>query len=330
MQRDKVSLHVHQPGTSIPRYDTIQVLRFGAALMVVLTHCASGYFLPGNAGVDIFFVISGFIITRVLGQRTAGDFARDRLTRIYPIYWLALLPLLPWGGAFDPARLATSASLWPWFGAINLPYLVPGWTLMYELLFYAGACLVLWRGWTRWLLGAAFLACFLLAARHPLLGFLGNPIIFEFLFGVALAKVRPTRLRALGAAALLLGLLCFPLLADPRFGIPDWNFLPTDRALIWGIPALLVVWGGLQWEGCFEGRWWRLLVLGGEASYALYLSHATVLLFAPHNPYLKLALMPPLCVLISLPVHRWIELPVTRAARRLLRMRNRPSASLPA
>jgi exopolysaccharide production protein ExoZ len=311
------------------RVETIQALRFMAAGLVVLAHCASGYFLPGVAGVDIFFVISGFIITRVLGSRGAGEFALDRLTRVYPIYWLALLPLLPLA-AVEPARLATSLTLWPWFGAVNMPYLVPGWTLSYELLFYAGACLVLWRKWAILPLAAVFVVCFAFSHTHPLLGYLGNPIIFEFLLGVALAKLKPSQHRAWGMLALVVGTLAIPLLADPRFGDPAWNFQPSDRALVWGVPALLIVWGGLQWEGRLSGRFWLLLVLGGEASYALYLSHPTLLLFAPTNPYLKLALMPLVCVAVSFPVHWWMEKPITRAARRLVERSIRRQEQAPA
>ena len=79
-------------GADIQRLISIQCLRFAAATAVVLAHCSSGRFLFGSFGVDIFFVISGFIITRVMARREAIPFLIDRLTRIYPIYWLCLAP----------------------------------------------------------------------------------------------------------------------------------------------------------------------------------------------------------------------------------------------
>src|SRR5438128_2745859 len=66
----------------------------------------------GAAGVDLFFVISGFIMAQVSLGRTAGQFLGDRLWRIYPLWWVAVLPwlfLLPRG----PTFIASSLTLWP-------------------------------------------------------------------------------------------------------------------------------------------------------------------------------------------------------------------------
>ena len=83
-----------EPIAPVGRLVSIQCLRFAAAGLVVLTHTSSGYFVYGAFGVDIFFVISGFIITHVMRQREPGSFLLDRLTRIYPLYWLFLVPLV--------------------------------------------------------------------------------------------------------------------------------------------------------------------------------------------------------------------------------------------
>jgi peptidoglycan/LPS O-acetylase OafA/YrhL len=108
------------------RIQNIQALRGGAVLMVVLFHLAGmekefgggERLLPrlagsGRAGVDLFFVVSGFIMVTVTagagrGLRSAGDFLYHRATRIYPVYWfytavlIGLHALIP--AAFDPAR----------------------------------------------------------------------------------------------------------------------------------------------------------------------------------------------------------------------------------
>ena len=85
---------------------SIQVLRFVAALMVVYLHAsflaftATGSYgiLPanlselGNAGVDIFFVISGLIIAKVAPGRTAREFMASRIKRVVPIYFVFTIP----------------------------------------------------------------------------------------------------------------------------------------------------------------------------------------------------------------------------------------------
>ncbi|RST30170.1 acyltransferase [Sphingomonas ginkgonis] len=323
----------NEPSLPPRRFETVQALRFAAAGLVVLAHCASGYFLPGTAGVDLFFVISGFIITRLLSDRSALEFAADRLTRIYPIYWLASVPLLVMGWDGSLQRLLTSLTLWPWFGELKLPFLVVGWTLSFEMLFYLGAGLVLWSRRTIPLLGLAYLLFlgFGYAGAHPLFAYLGNPMVLEFLAGVLIACLPLTRFRAIGLLAALAGIIAIPLLGRPEFGWPDHMLGFTSRAFLWGPFAALIVWGALQWEGAFRGRLWDWIVEGGDASYSLYLVHPTILLLAPANPYLKLALMPLVCVAASFPFHWWVERPLTQASRRLLRLtpsngRSRPPA----
>ena len=97
---------------------SIQVLRAVAACAVVVLHAYPKVHAPvgsagyGAAGVDLFFVISGFIMASVAEGRSAAGFAADRLWRIYPLWWLAVLPwlfLVPRG----PTFIASSLTLWP-------------------------------------------------------------------------------------------------------------------------------------------------------------------------------------------------------------------------
>jgi exopolysaccharide production protein ExoZ len=262
-------------GTSAPngQLRSIQVLRGIAALAVVLTHLGYG---PGAAGVDIFFVISGFIMGSITQRRvTPYKFATDRLWRVFPPY---LIALLPWIGT-DPTRLAASLTLWPiWGGRYVMPFLLVGWTLSFELLFYAAVTVSLC---TRrpWLVIGTYICCLLgyIAQRSALMSYIGSPMCLEFLFGLAIVRLPQSRPVALVAllcgAALLLGLPASNFDVTPEKFV---HVLPW-RALFWGIPAAMVVYGALCFEARF-GRRWNALVLLGGASYSLYLTHLGIVL----------------------------------------------------
>lgn len=107
---------------------SIQVLRAIAVLAVLLYHAAG--WSHGQAGVDLFFVISGVIIGIVMVGRSANAFIAARLWRIYPVYWFNALPLLAAAAVFGiltPARLAASLTLWPVWALTRRPILsLPG------------------------------------------------------------------------------------------------------------------------------------------------------------------------------------------------------------
>jgi peptidoglycan/LPS O-acetylase OafA/YrhL len=135
----------------------IQFLRFAAAFAVVLYHASKhlhatgadpGWLFTageavGFAGVDVFFVISGFIMfytTReVTGGAASADFLKRRLARIYSGYWpffLAAAAVFGWARPehFAASNLTTSFLLWPM--PLNRVLLDVSWTLSYELYFY--------------------------------------------------------------------------------------------------------------------------------------------------------------------------------------------------
>lgn len=136
----------------------VQVLRATAALMVVVYHGLHNQKIvydcdavgrPLASGVDVFFVVSGFVMVYVTSQRavTPWAFLRDRMIRIYPVYWLVtlLLVLLTLTGfkpvgvhAWDVEDLVSSLALWPSMRADGqpTPIVSVAWTLIYEMLFY--------------------------------------------------------------------------------------------------------------------------------------------------------------------------------------------------
>ncbi len=151
--------------------ESVQLLRAAAALAVIGWHLgwvarAFPGALPtlpralafGYAGVDLFFVISGYVICHITADRPfrLARFAARRWLRIAPLYWLftglavvaaCLHPA--WGGEkLDPMFLLHSLSLLPMRA---LPFLELGWSLEHEMLFYALAGVLLATGKGRWL-----------------------------------------------------------------------------------------------------------------------------------------------------------------------------------
>jgi len=327
---------------STARLPGLQVLRALAALMVLVGHVlaeAEHYFalpLPGDAipwtrGVDIFFVISGFVIT-LSAQRFASQpaaFLWRRLLRVVPLYWLfttlmvAALILIPGGAkdtSFDPLQILSSYGFFPFERADGriAPVLSLGWTLNYEVFFYALAALCLCmprplRALTALLIGVATLDV-VVEFSSPQPSFWTNPIILEFLFGIGLARLwqrgwhKPHLGLATGGVILGIALL---IALHPT---------PLPRFLAAGVPAALIVASGtlLCPMRTLPGMLW------GDASYALYLSHrfalrAATLLLLPLLPatlWGALAYVVTVCGLalaVGLLTHLWIEKPMLRA-----------------
>jgi exopolysaccharide production protein ExoZ len=229
----------------------------------------------GPVGVDIFFVVSGFIITRIAPGRTPSEFIWARFTRIVPLYLLFAAPLFFANRAeFGWREALATFLLWPATDQMTAPALPVGWTLCFEMLFYVCAMLVLVdRRWA-FILICVYGTAFTLRSIGPLFQFLGNPIILEFLLGVAIALAPGWRLGIwaipLGAIWLAgVGLIAAPAeqtIVDLLSGQDG-----LKRIAIFGIPSALMVYGMLQVK-LRESLWTYL----GEMSYSLYLTHLFV------------------------------------------------------
>lgn len=341
------------------RIENLQALRAFAVLLVLFLHWRNlerthrtDALLPewadvGHAGVDIFFVISGFIMVVIARNyrsdgATARSFLYHRWARIYPVYWFWFLVTL--GFYFTvPGWLGLQAGQMPYLleSFFLLPtwsmQLVPvSWTLKYELYFYLvfSAVILLparWRmlallGW-----GGAMIAgqavCYeapdiqcnknLLLTMHPL--------GLEFLFGALIAwfylrrrNGRPLLLLACGIVFVLVG-----------FVVYVWTGIHIDdnlwyRVLLFGLPAAVLLYGCVEIERQFGIKAPRWLVAVGTASYSLYLSHLLLmtLLYGRLAPYEQLPtlwldlLIFALTIGIALSAYRWIELPLLRLFRR--------------
>jgi exopolysaccharide production protein ExoZ len=282
----------------VRRLSSIQILRAGAALAVATFHAAQWSHLDlavGAAGVDLFFVISGFVLWAACEARpaTPGAFLLARAERILPLYWIATLAVAAialWRPADLPivhpgtGHLALSLLLIPHDDPAGGPFpLLPtGWTLTYEAFFYAVMALALLapreRRWTV-LSGVLFAAALVGFGYHGWYTLLANPLLLEFLAGAALARAwskgRFERLPAwTGWALIASGLLI--LLACQLGGLRD-DFL---RPFVWGPPAAMIVAGALKLERgarTVRRRVARALVAQGDASYSLYLVQAPLI-----------------------------------------------------
>ena len=144
-------------GAKMSQLRTIQMARGVAANLVVFSHLffveskytAAGvlpaFTLYGIAGVDLFFVLSGFIMVAVAGRDIGPiEFLWRRATRVYPTYWLislAVLAVAIVAPAIVNSSIQVPISLWRSFLLIpdrTLPLLAVGWTLVHEMYFYLG------------------------------------------------------------------------------------------------------------------------------------------------------------------------------------------------
>jgi exopolysaccharide production protein ExoZ len=261
------------------RLNSLQVLRFLAAFGVVEAHTLGNQ--AGAMGVDVFFVLSGFIITKTARAHPEG-FLLNRLTRVLPTYYVFALPALAWaslGAPLDWRRMVSTLVLWPGFDVFAIPYVPVAWTLCFEALFYICVWLVLRGARPSWFLAAFAVADVVAGFTHlAILDFLGSPLILEFLFGVGLALVGWRSRWAGGAALAVAGAVVAFFVATGPHGLAHMVGGPGAlvRTVEWGVPSALIVFGALQFDALVKGPMWGALVFMGDASYSLYLSHVPI------------------------------------------------------
>lgn len=291
-------------GDSIPTIESIQWLRFIAASLVVIFHTevqlsrfdSSRHheFGIGASGVDLFFVISGFIMVYITyGRRdNFSSFMLRRVFRIVPIYWvstfvlltlLLVAPTVLHSTKLDLAHVVSSFMFLPYPHPVlelQRPLLVPGWTLNYEMFFYVVFGSVLWLP-----LGARILAvgsalaslvlaqsCFAGGSRW--LDFYGSPIVLEFVVGMAIAWLYFTRARlSIFEIASVAGFGFLMFAAGVWAGINEQD----SRVIFWGFGSAGVVLAFVFAEKAYGCPRIRLLRHLGDASYSIYLSHLFVL-----------------------------------------------------
>jgi exopolysaccharide production protein ExoZ len=277
---------------------SIQYLRGLAALMVVFFHALQfpGFVAAvpttvGIAGVDIFFVISGFVMTIVTSAKayTPIQFLTRRIARVVPLYWfytsLTAAILLTAPSVFRTSVFTLNHFILSLLFIPNenpgepgslAPMVKIGWTLDFEMLFYVVFSLFLASPRLHRIIYLSGLFFVLWASNHLLdlnfafVRFWGNPILYEFIFGCLVGHLYlQGQLRAFYArtswAAIIAALLLLNI-----FGLVEHG---TYRAFVFGIPAAVLVAAFicLEISGALPAS--RIGKFLGDASYSIYLSH---------------------------------------------------------
>ncbi len=342
------------------RLQNIQALRGVAALMVLAAHVkgaegdygGAGTLLPhflymGVVGVDLFFLISGFVMTHVAlsgerGPAAARRFLYNRGARIYPVYWAAtLLLMLLYAG-----KQVFFAEATPFPNPVETFLLLPddhyplvpvGWTLVHEMYFYALFTLFvamsrielpLFLGAWTVILIAAFGAGLFDANAWTKIAF--NPLTFEFIFGALVALALKRGVTQLAAPALIAGVALFAI-ETAFFSEKLYPHIMGEfawRAVMFSPPFALMLYGAAALERRGEARAPSWLIRTGDASYSLYLIHIPVFLvvgklvsIAVPDGWLDNLLLISLyavgAIAAGFALHRFVEQPLLNATKRL-------------
>ncbi|WP_431679374.1 acyltransferase family protein [Kitasatospora sp. KL5] len=324
-------------------------LRFVAVLLVVVYHYVafgSDWGRPraelfpvlyrpaayGWMGVQLFFLISGFVICLSCWGRSVGDFLSSRVVRLFPAYWFgvllttAVVAAVP-GGTHPRAMRDVLTNLTMMEYPFGAPY-VDGvyWSLWVEGRFYLIFAVVVALGLTyRRVLAFCLLwsAAGVLAMAAPgeqLLQVLAMPeYCWFFIGGLAFYLIR-----RFGPDLLLWLLVGFTFLAGCRAVLPTYRFVAAQAGYPvpeWGVVALLAVFYllmagvALDW---FRAVDWRWLATAGAVTYPLYLLHEYIgwevisTLGSRVNPWLLVGALLAVMTGASWLVHRYVERPAAR------------------
>lgn len=337
------------------RHESLQVYRAIAAFAVVLHHVNGKFGAPhyygdvvpqvfslGQAGVDFFFVLSGFIIAQSLTRsRTAGAFLLQRGLRVFPPFWLAFFVTLPVALYFsgqlhappgtDGLSLAKAALLLPQPAP---PVIGVAWTLHHEVLFYALA-----GAWIRAPIPVSVVAAILLLGSgwkfdSFIAQFLFSPFHWEFVAGIGAFLLAP-QLSPRTARVLALTAGAAAVAACVWFALNDAFFGGLARFFTLAPLFALLVAASTRWNAAPDPHPSRFMRVGsafGDSSYTLYLWHIPIVTplakmvfkvlpaLAPGFVLLMTVLIAVVATAIAHLIYRRVEQPMVGALRkRLLR-----------
>ena len=343
---------------------SIEILRGLAATLVVFVHViAETQFRSVNStlvnfyelkdfglvGVDIFFVISGFIMVLIHGDdflkpKASFIFLKKRFLRIAPLYWFFtiiasfLLIVLPEfssrGLTFDITHFFMSLSFIPWNNSAGtmFPVLGVGWTLNYEMYFYLlfAVCLMFKKKNFLFILTIIFISGFTVSkisdSSIPFLKMIGNPILFEFLGGVFMGYLYNKNIVIKNYFSLLT--ISLTLLSINVF----FKFDSSYKFIYFGLPSLLLLYSLVSLErisNFFEtisSKMLKVMLVIGSSSYSIYLSHPFVLKavyrfipnsFVSNHPDVVITIVLIITVLFGIFVYYLIEIPLLRHTKKI-------------
>lgn len=304
--------------TAHNHFRVLQAGRGVAALMVIAAHvgafvgnegglwhnqAAAFWLFSGTFGVDFFFIVSGMVIllahwADVERPARAGTYAWKRFRRIYPMYWLVLVPTLIKQMHVDTGYAATQRNPFVILSSFLLVHvrsldvnLLPSWTLFHEVLFYvAFSTLLVSRKLAAVVLGLWFSASlfFLQAGAFALAPasyarFVFSPLHLLFAFGMGAAWLVRQRRAPSQKWLLAGGLGMFVAMIVLQMRSPD--LAPVVRILgDLGLTLAVVV--AVERERTRPSRVPALLLFWGDASYSIYLTHFMVVSTLARQGYL--------------------------------------------
>lgn len=291
------------------KIENVQALRGFSTLLVVIYHVAetekrfaySDLIFPGvvklcAAGVDIFFIISGFVIVTVAQGRFQSvtsvlKFLYNRATRVYSLYWFYtgvvmvffLLPPEMFSRSHQDVDVLRSFFLLP---QANLPLLVVAWTIVHEIYFYIVFAAMMTFAEKRLLrLLFCWALCVLVGgvvsryvpcmAGSEWMKIIVHPVTMEFIAGCLIARMVYGGIRAHGGLLFVIGvalLFVNHIVMQPDMAMDRW-----DHLFFYGLPSILVVYGAVVMEINSSILLPRIFRILGDASYSIYLTHYIVL-----------------------------------------------------
>ena len=297
----------------------LQVFRGIAAIMVLVSHANGlldkklfhGLFIQGYSGVDFFFLLSGFIIFynnfRDIGNSKKGfGYIKKRFIRVLPTFWIYCLMTITFSvllkfllhkdlvGSWmelNPLNIAKSFFLYPFMNdPKHCSMIPPAWSLSYEIFFYFMFSLLIFAP-QKIVKGIMILWPLLLISNalgafkfdgNLLLTIILSSMNFEFIGGCLIAylfvKIDRNKMNVFAMPLLLIGIFGIVVSwINTNFGNPLFH---AHRAIIFGIPYALLIYGGILLEPKKETKasiFRKIFIFFGDASYSIYLTHFVII-----------------------------------------------------
>lgn len=328
-----------------PFYESLQIIRALAALIVVIGHLGVSFVNP-SFGVYVFFMISGVIMAMLSENKNQSHFIERRLIRVWPLYFFSTTVLFlvllilgkdigigsVWAAYFKSIFFIPFQSA----NGIIVPLLPPGWSLNLEIFFYGligifitkGSRYVLW-GTSSFLI--ILITIGLINEIEDASRIYCSPLLLYFLVGMAVWKIRPSYDRfskcmfygTTFIIILLISLFNFFIIFESELNVGENNWLKLIPNSLSGA-LLLWVALGTSFSGS-QNLFTNTLIRIGNESYSLYLTHMSVV-------YISFALLPlsertvtiqffvtlvgiTISIILATLVHRYIDNPVQKTLR---------------